>query len=447
MPRAPRGWHVGTAAVEVRELTGPTTTGVRAGTPVARPYPGIVRTVVVIGGGILGLAVARELTRRGVQVTVVEKEDRWAAHQSGHNSNVAHAGLYYAPGSFKARMSVAGNRSIIEYAREHEVPYDVCGKLVVATSEAELPGLRVLAERAEANGVPARLITPAEAREHEPEVRSVGALRVESTAVIDFPAVCLAMAAELEAGGAELRLGTRVRGIQRRADGGVVVRVSSEDGAGGGSDGTLHADGLVNCAGLHSDRVARLAGLTPTARIVPFRGEYYELRPAARELVRGLIYPVPDASLPFLGVHLTRMLDGTVHAGPNAVLALRREGYRWRDFSARDVAEVARFGGVWRLARAYRRTAVDEVLRSLSRRRFAASLARLVPAVGVDDLVRHGAGVRAQALLPDGSLVQDFLIERAEGQVHVLNAPSPAATCSLEIARFVVDELGERAAR
>jgi L-2-hydroxyglutarate oxidase len=202
----------------------------------------------------------------------------------------------------------------------------------------------------------------------------------------------------------------------------------------------LRADVLVNCAGLHADRVARLAGLNPKVRIVPFRGEYFTLRPESAHLVRGLIYPVPDPTLPFLGVHLTRMLDGSVHAGPNAVLALRREGYRWRDVSAADLAEVARFPGIWRLARKYPRTAVDEVVRSLSRRRFANSLARLVPAVGREDLVRAGAGVRAQALLPDGTLVQDFIIESAPHQVHVLNAPSPGATCALEIAKHVADQ-------
>lgn len=390
---------------------------------------------MVIGGGILGLSVAMELTRRGVAVTVLEKEDRWAAHQTGHNSNVVHAGLYYKPGSLKARMSVAGNASIVDFAHEHAVPVDVCGKLVVATSEAELPALGVLAERAEANGVPATLIGPQEAREYEPEVACVRALRVESTAIIDFVAVCRAMVDELAARGADLRLNAPARAIRSTASG-----VEVDTGA-----ATVRADGLVNCAGLHSDRIARLAGLTPRAQIVPFRGEYFELKPERRHLVRGLIYPVPDASLPFLGVHLTRMLDGSVHAGPNAVLALRREGYRWRDFSARDVAEVARFPGMWRLARRYRRTGLEEVLRSLSKRRFAASLARLVPAVERDDLVRHGSGVRAQAMLPDGSLVDDFLLEQAPGQVHVLNAPSPAATSALEIARYLADALVARA--
>lgn len=393
---------------------------------------GDIQHVTVIGGGILGLAVARELSARGMRPTVLEKEGRWAAHQTGHNSNVAHAGLYYPPGSFKARMSVAGNHSIVRFAREHGVPVEVCGKLVVATSEAELPALAVLAQRAEANGVPARKIGPEEAREYEPGVACVQALRVESTAVIDFARVCDALIGLLTESGADLRLNTPALGIYRRASGGIDVVTPS---------GTVSGDAVVNCAGLHADHIARLAGFTPSARIVPFRGEYYRLRPGREHLVRGLIYPVPDPSLPFLGVHLTRMLDGSVHAGPNAVLALRREGYRWRDFSARETAEVLRFGGTWRLARRFRHTAVDEVRRSLSRRRFAASLARLVPAIGPDDLVKHGSGVRAQALRADGTLVQDFLIERAPYQVHVLNAPSPAATCALEIAKHVATTL------
>lgn len=387
---------------------------------------------MVIGGGILGLATARELVKRGDTVTVLEKEDRWAAHQTGHNSNVVHAGLYYKPGSFKALMSVAGNRSIADYARANGVPFDACGKLVVATTADELPGLAELARRAEANGVPAKLIDPAEAREYEPEVACVSALRVESTGIIDFPAVCAAMVRELTEAGADLRLGTPALGIRGAKDGKVEIATGSD---------VLRADRLVNCAGLHSDRVARMAGLTPSARIVPFRGEYYELAPSATHLVRGLIYPVPDPTLPFLGVHLTRMLDGSVHAGPNAVLALRREGYRWQDVSLRDVAEIARYSGVWKLARRYPRTAVEEVVRSLSTRRFAASLARLVPAVRESDIVRAGAGVRAQALRPDGSMVDDFLIETAPNQVHVLNAPSPAATCSLEIGRHIADHL------
>ncbi len=390
-----------------------------------------MRHAIVIGGGILGLATANELVSRGYRVTVLEKEGRWAAHQSGHNSNVVHAGLYYKPGSFKARMSVAGNRSIIDFARANGVSHEVCGKLVVATSPDELPALNVLAERAEANGVPAKLITPAEARDHEPEVSCVAALRVESTGIIDFPGVCDALVRLLTAAGADLRLFTPARGIRPGRSGGVEVATGSE---------VLRADLLVNCAGLQSDRVARLAGLEPRATIVPFRGEYYELAPQARHLVKGLIYPVPDPTLPFLGVHLTRMLDGSVHAGPNAVLALRREGYRWTDVSPTDLWDVARFPGIWKLARRFAKTGAEEVLRSFSKKRFAASLARLVPAVQESDLVKAEAGVRAQAMLPDGSLVDDFLIETAPAQVHVLNAPSPAATSSLEIARYVADQ-------
>ena len=390
-----------------------------------------VQKVIVVGGGIVGLAVARALLARGKAVTVCEKEDHWAAHHSGHNSNVAHAGLYYAPGSYKARMAVAGCRSIVEYARSHGVAAKVCGKLVVATSAEELPRLRALAERAKANGVPARLISAAEAREYEPHVSCLEALRVESTAVVDFPGVCAAMARELSEAGAELRLSTPVLAIRRRP-GGVAVETPDE---------TLYADLIVNCAGLHADRIAHLAGVRPPARIMPFRGEYYELRPHARHLVRGLIYPVPDPALPFLGVHLTRMLDGSVHAGPNAVIALHREGYGWRKVSLPHAAQMAGYSGLWRLARRYPRTAVTEVVRSLSPRRFARDLQRMIPALTTADIQRHGAGVRAQAVRPDGSLVDDFLIVRAERGVHVLNAPSPAATSSLEIAEHIARDV------
>ncbi|GAA3861225.1 L-2-hydroxyglutarate oxidase [Saccharothrix violaceirubra] len=384
--------------------------------------------VVVVGGGIIGLAAARELVSRGNDVVVLEKETGWAAHQTGHNSNVVHAGLYYKPGSLKARMSVAGNASMIAFARDNDVPVDVCGKLVVATANEELPRLAVLAERAEANGVPARRVSATEAREFEPEVSAVEALHVTSTAIIDYPAVCAALVRSLD--GQDLRLSSPALGIRPGAQGGVEVATPQ---------GVVRGDVLVNCAGLHADAIARLAGLSPSARIVPFRGEYYELREDRRYLVRGLIYPVPDPDLPFLGVHLTRMLDGSVHAGPNAVLALSREGYRWRDVSPAHLADVARFPGTWRLAKRFARTGVEEVLRSFSRRRFAASLARLVPAVGEHDLVRAESGVRAQAMLPSGALVDDFLIDQAPGQVHVLNAPSPGATGALEIAKHVAD--------
>ncbi|MGO1055797.1 L-2-hydroxyglutarate oxidase [Crossiella sp. CA198] len=387
--------------------------------------------IAVVGGGILGLAVAHELATRGKQITLLEKENDYARHQTGHNSGVVHAGLYYAPGSFKARMCVAGNASMTAFAKEHGVAMEVCGKLVLATEPDELPRLHTLRKRALANGVPARLLSQAEAREFEPEARCVAGLRVESTGIIDYRGVCAALVRLLGEYGADLRTGAEVRAVHARPEGVVLVTPGGE----------VRADAVVNCAGLHSDRIARLAGLRPSARIVPFRGEYHELRPEARKLVRGLIYPVPDPRFPFLGVHLTRMLDGGVHAGPNAVLALRREGYRWRDISARDLAGTLGFPGFWRLARKHTRTGAQELLRSFSTARFAASLARLVPAVTAADLVRAEAGVRAQALRPDGTLVDDFLIERAPRQVHVLNAPSPAATSALEIGRHVADEV------
>src|SRR5690242_11778738 len=283
----------------------------------------MTRQAIVVGGGIVGLAVAHELaTERGYEVTVLEKEHGWATHQTGHNSGVVHAGLYYKPGSLKARLSVAGNESVVRFAKEHGVPVEVCGKLVVAVEEAELPQLRKLAERAEANGVPARMLTPAEAREYEPEVSCVAALHVASTGIIDFAGVCAALRRRLAEHGADLRTDAEVRAI--RTERGRVAVASPA--------GVFRAGALVNCAGLQSDLVARMAGLRPAARILPFRGEYHELRPEARHLVRGLIYPVPDPRFPFLGVHLTRGIDGEVHAGPNAVLGLRREGYRWRDF-------------------------------------------------------------------------------------------------------------------
>ncbi|MFH8790946.1 L-2-hydroxyglutarate oxidase [Streptomyces roseoverticillatus] len=319
------------------------------------------------------------------------------------------------------------------YAREHGVAVDVCGKLIVAVSPGELPGLRQLAARSKANGVPARMVGPQEARELEPHVACLQALHVESTASVDFPGVCEHIVKELTAAGADLRLGCPVLGIRRRS-GRIEVAIPGS---------IVRADRLVNCAGLHADRVALLAGLRPPVQIVPFRGEYYQLRHHAEHLVRHLVYPVPDPDLPFLGVHLTRMLDGTVHAGPNAVLALSREGYRWRDICVRDLAAAACYPGLWHLAQRYPSTAIDEVARSLSRRRFAASLARLVPAIGTEDIIPAGSGVRAQALRPDGTLVDDFLYVRAPGQVHVLNAPSPAATASLEIARHIADQVLE----
>jgi L-2-hydroxyglutarate oxidase len=388
----------------------------------------VVRRVdfLVIGGGIVGLAVAHRLTldRPHATVMLVEKEQRVGTHQTGHNSGVIHSGIYYKPGSLKARLCRAGAQSMVEFCEENGVPVDVCGKLIVASASEEVPRLNALAERATANGVTAKLLTPAEAVELEPNVACYAALHVTDTGITDFGAVCVALARLLGAAGVTVQTGTRVTGLR-----GTTVLTTA---------GEISAGTVINCAGLYADRIARLAGVTPPVRIIPFRGEYYTLR---RNLVRNLIYPVPDPDLPFLGVHLTRMIDGSLHAGPNAVLALAREGYTWSRIRPRDLAETLAFPGLWRLARTQLGTAVAEVRRSLSRRRFAASLARLVPAVTTADLVPAPAGVRAQAVRPDGTLVDDFLVLHHPGQVHVLNAPSPAATSSLEIARHIVAEL------
>lgn len=390
---------------------------------------------LVIGGGIVGLATAYQLTRQypHATVTVLEKEDRVGTHQTGHNSGVIHAGVYYKPGSLKARLCRAGSTSMVEFCAAHEIPVEICGKLVVAAEESELPRLAALFERASANGLPVTMVTAARAREYEPNVACVAGFHVASTGIVDFQLVCRTLADLVQKAGGAVRLGARVTGL-RPESGGIVVATTI---------GAFRADYLVNCGGLHSDRVARMAGLHPPARIIPFRGEYYELRADRRGLVNGLIYPVPDPQFPFLGVHLTRMIDGSVHAGPNAVLALAREGYSWGRIRPRDLAETVAYPGLWRLSGRHLRSGIVEVRRSLSRRRFAKSLARLVPQLGPDDIVRAGAGVRAQAVARDGSLVDDFLILGQRRQAHVLNAPSPAATSSLEIAKHIVAQLGD----
>ncbi|WP_027345985.1 L-2-hydroxyglutarate oxidase [Hamadaea tsunoensis] len=385
---------------------------------------------VVIGAGIVGLAVARRLLldpSTGAEVTVVEKEARPGAHQTGHNSGVLHAGVYYAPGSLKAQLCRAGVNMMIDFCDEHSIDYLITGKLIVATDESQLTALRTLEERARANGITARSITPHEAREIEPHVACVGALHVPSTGIVDYGQVAVAMAEDVRKLGGEVRLGAAVTGIA--AD---TVQTTAGD---------VRYDVLINCAGLYADRIAVLAGVHPPAQIIPFRGEYAQLKAGRTDLVKGLIYPVPDPRFPFLGVHLTRMIDGTVHAGPNAVLALAREGYSWGKVNVREFAQSVRYPGLRRLARAYYREGTAEVLRSLSRKRFAASVAKLMPEISAADLEPAGAGVRAQAIRPDGRLVDDFLIVRADRQIHVLNAPSPAATSSLAIAQHIVEKM------
>lgn len=385
------------------------------------------KKIIIVGGGIVGLAVAERATALGHSVVVLEKEPAWALHQTGRNSGVIHAGPYYRPGSLKAEMCTAGNRSMKAFADAHGVAWENTGKLIVATDASELPALAELQRRAEANGVPHRRLEGDEAREFEPFVAAVAALRIESTGIIDYHSVCLRLAELVAERGGELHLGSKVVGIAVSTDE-VIVSTETQE-----FRGAL----LVNCAGLHSDKVARLAGIRPTARIVPFRGEYFELAPDRRHLVNGLIYPVPDPDLPFLGVHLTKMLDGSVHAGPNAVTALAREGYHWRDIRISEAVGDLTYAGFLRMASRNLGVGIAEVRRSLSKQLFARSLAKLVPEITKADLVPTHAGVRAQAIRRDGSLVDDFLIERAERQVHVLNAPSPAATASLEIAKRI----------
>lgn len=416
-----------------RPVAGLVTSPTTAGTDVPR------YDVVVVGGGILGLATAMRLAEElpGRRIVALEKEADWARHQTGRNSGVIHSGIYYAPGSLKAELCRAGAESMVSFAQRHGIAHEVCGKLIVATTDAELPGLHELYERGRANRIPVRLLSGEEARMVEPHIRAVAAIAVESTGIIDYVEVCRTMARLASEAGAELRTGTEVVGLQRSGTEHVVTLASG---------GELRGGFVVTCGGLQSDRLARLDGLEPGARIVPFRGEYYQLRSDRRHLVKHLVYPVPNPEFPFLGVHFTRMVDGAVHAGPNAVLALRREGYRKRDIRLRDLADTLTYGGFWRLARRHWRDGAAEMARSFSKARFTRSLQALCPEITEDDLVVAEAGVRAQALRPDGRLVDDFLLVDGPGALHVCNAPSPAATASLEIARTIVERIVPRLA-
>ena len=389
----------------------------------------VPRRVAVVGGGIVGLAVAERVLREdpAAQVTVLEKEQDWARHQTGRNSGVVHSGLYYAPGSLKARWCRDGRQALLDLARSEGVAHEVTGKLVVATEVAELERLEALHERGVANGLTIRRLTGEQAREVEPHLVALAALHVAETGIVDFRGVCAVLVRRLRDGGARLLPGTEVVGGREK---GSEVELDT-------TAGEVVADAVVVCAGLQADRVARLLGHRPSVRIVPFRGEYRSLTPDAARLVHGLVYPVPDPAFPFLGVHLTRGVDGGVHAGPNAVPALAREGYTWGDVNLTDLAGTLGYPGFWRLARRHHRSGLAEVGRSLSSRRFADSVRRLVPELREEDLVPAPAGVRAQAIRPDGTLVDDFLVERHGRVVHLLNAPSPAATASLEIARHV----------
>ena len=387
--------------------------------------------VAIVGGGLVGLATGLALAEKhGRTVAVLEAEDRLAAHQSGHNSGVIHSGLYYKPGSLKATLCVEGALSLYRFCEEEGIAHERCGKLVVATREDELPRLDDLERRGQANGLAGlRRLRKEEIQEHEPHAAGIAALWVPETGIVDYPAVAQAYGRRIEARGGTVWTGARVQAVRRDGTG-LVVETTR---------GAVACRSLVNCAGLQCDRVARLCGAPVDVRIIPFRGEYYELVPERRELVRGLIYPVPDPSFPFLGVHLTRMVKGGVEAGPNAVLALKREGYRWTDISPRDIAASAAWPGLWRLAARFWKTAAFEVWRSLVKSAFVRDLQRLVPDIRDQDIYRAGAGVRAQAMERNGALVDDFRIVHSENAIHVLNAPSPAATASLAIGRTIAE--------
>jgi len=390
--------------------------------------------LLIIGGGIIGLSSALEATRRVPQgtVLVLEKEDRIAAHQTGHNSGVIHSGIYYKPGSLKAKTCVEGAAAMVAFCREQGLPYEICGKVVVATREEELPALDELRRRGTANGVPnLTMIGPERLREIEPQSAGIRALHVPGTGITDFVAVAEKYAEIVAARGGEVRTGTKVLKLARRGGEWIVETTK----------GDVAARSVINCAGLHSDRIAQAAGAQPDSIIVPFRGEYYEIVPERHGLVKGLIYPVPDPQFPFLGVHFTRRIQGGVEAGPNAVLAFRREGYRRTDCRVADTMAMLAFPGFWRMAAKYWRSGVGELYRSLSKRAFVRALQRLVPEIRESDLRPGGAGVRAQALDRSGKLLDDFHIVRAEGVIHVLNVPSPAATASLVIGRKIAELL------
>lgn len=385
--------------------------------------------VVVVGAGIVGLATAMTLASEyRLRLAVIEAEDRPAAHQTGNNSGVIHSGLYYKPGSLKATMCAAGREAMYRFCQERAIPHERCGKVVVALSEAELPALDELQRRGQANGL-ANLgrLSIDEVRQHEPHVAGVAGLFVQETGIVDYKLVTAEYAKIVRERGGEVHFTTRLTGATRKPDG-LVLHTTTGD---------LQTRGLVNCGGLQSDRIARMCGVNPEVQIVPFRGEYYKLAPEAWGLCRNLIYPVPDPAFPFLGVHFTRMASGGIEAGPNAVLALARHGYSWRCISPRDMAQTLAFPGFWRMCGKYWRVGFGEMHRSLSKAAFLKALQRLMPELRPEHLQPGGAGVRAQAMDRTGKMVDDFRIQHAPGMVHVLNAPSPAATASIAIGQYI----------
>lgn len=387
----------------------------------------------IIGGGIVGLAAGMAIIQRypKARLAVLEKENSWAYHQTGNNSGVIHSGIYYKPGSLKAKLSRAGSRSMVEFCQQHGIAYDVCGKVIVATTEQELPLLENLYQRGWQNGLNLAKLKPEEVQEIEPHVRCLAGIRVPTTGIVNYRQVCQKYAELIQTQGGELFLSTKVEKIVPTA-GGLVLETNQ---------GSFETKFTINCAGLQSDRITKLSGINPQAKIIPFRGEYYELKPEKRYLVKHLIYPVPNPAFPFLGVHFTRMIDGTIHAGPNAVLSFKREGYKKTDFDLKDFIEIISYPALWKLAAKYYEEGIQEIIRSFSKAVFVRSLQNLIPEVQPEDVIPTHAGVRAQALMDDGALVDDFLIIKGQNIINVCNAPSPAATASIEIGKAIAAEI------
>ena len=392
----------------------------------------ISHDLMIIGGGIVGLATAMEFLGRfpSARLLVLEKEPQVGVHQTGHNSGVIHSGVYYRPGSLKAKTCVAGAALLVEFCQANGIPHEICGKLIVATEPSELPALETLHQRGQANGVPGlTMIGPERIREIEPHARGIKALHVPRAGIVDYVAVAQAYVETIRRRGGTVRTLARVQRLLKRGQAWVAET----------SAGKFEAKALITCGGLHADRLATQAGCPPGMRITPFRGDYYELVPARRSLVKSMIYPVPNPALPFLGVHFTRSIGGGVHVGPNAVLSLKREGYRKTDVNLADAVDLLSYPGFWKMARKYWRVGLEELHRAWSRRAFVRALQRLVPEVREEDLCSGGSGVRAQALDPQGRLLDDFSIVQTDGAIHVCNVPSPAATASIRIGQLITD--------
>ncbi|MFD2679748.1 L-2-hydroxyglutarate oxidase [Bacillus seohaeanensis] len=391
--------------------------------------------IVVIGGGIVGLSTAISLSRRfpHARLVVIEKEDRWAKHQTGNNSGVIHSGIYYKPGSLKAKFATEGNRQLVEFCEKNDVNYEQCGKLIVATKQSELPLLENLYQRGIANGLDISIVDDEQIKQQEPYVKGIKAIKVPQAGIVDYKQVCETMVLLLKEQGAELYLNTEVKKVLEHDHNVEIITTQN----------TFTASYVVNCAGLHSDRVTKMTGVEADLQIVPFRGEYYELKPEKIHLVKNLIYPVPNPDFPFLGVHFTRMVQGGVEAGPNAVLSLKREGYKKADIDLKDISEVMKYKGFWKLAAKYWKEGAKEMWRSYSKKAFVKSLQELIPSIQEDDLVPASAGVRAQALQSDGTLVDDFFITSGKRSIHVCNAPSPAATACLPIGKEIANRVPE----